>query len=419
MTEFAEQIRPRNPIATSRFRFKLKLKRFSALAFIALLMGVCPLHAGEEEDEYLRIFNIIQKGDDFNTSGKSDKALANYQEAQSALQNLRKTYPAWNSKMVTFRQNYVAEKIQALTEKPAPDATGTAQAKRDAQTGPKVSANSAAEAQVKLLEAGAEPRRVLRLHPKPGDKQTLTMLMNIGIDIKMGDMAGQAMKLPNMKMVMEVTVKNVAADGDIAFETVIHDAEINEDPNALPQVVAAMKSSIGNLKGLAGTGTLSSQGINKGSEIKLAANVDPQTRQVMDQMQESFARMTAPMPEEAIGPGAKWTLKVPLKSQGMLIQHEAKYELNSVEGDVLKLTSIVTQSAAGQKIESPAMPGLKMDLVKMTGEGTGKATVDLARLVPTEGNMSFRSDTSISMDVGGQKQPMNMKTQMEIHTEGK
>jgi len=417
MSEITGTILPRSSVAAPRFR--VKLKWLSALSLMALLTAALPLQAGEEEDEYLRIFNVIQQGDDLNTGGKADQALIKYREAQAALQSLRKTYPAWNPQMVSFRQNYLAEKVAALTEKPAPEPKASAQAGSDTQTAAKASATSSAEAQVKLLEAGAEPKKTLRLHPNPGDKQTLTMLMNIGVDIKMGETGSQAMKLPQMKMVMDITVKSVAPDGNITFESAFRDADVIGDTNALPQVVAAMKTSLGGIKGLSGTGTLSSQGINQGGEFKVPATVDPQTRQVMDQMQESFSRLASPLPEEAIGPGAKWVLKMPLRSQGMLIQHEAKYELTSIEGDVLHLTSTITQSAAGQKIDSPVMPGLKMDLLKMAGQGTSTTTVDLARLVPTDGNVSFRSDTSISMNVGGQKQPMSMKTEMEIRMDAK
>ena len=120
---------------------------------------------------------------------------------------------------------------------------------------------------------------------------------------------------------------------------------------------------------MSGTGTISSRGFSKGIEFKAPPGADPQTRQIMDQMKDSFASLAAPLPEEAVGPGAKWEVRMPIKSQGMTIDQTATYELVSIEGESLTTKSTITQHAANQKIENPAMPGLKVDLTKMTGNG--------------------------------------------------
>ena len=62
---------------------------------------------------------------------------------------------------------------------------------------------------------------------------------------------------------------------------------------------------------------------------------DAQTRQLMDQMKDSFSSVAAPLPEEAVGPGARWEVKMPIKSQGMTIDQTATYELVSLEGERL------------------------------------------------------------------------------------
>jgi len=77
------------------------------------------------------------------------------------------------------------------------------------------------------------------------------------------------------------------------------------------------------------------------------------------------------LPEEAVGPGAKWEVKMPVHSQGMTIAQTTSYELLSLEAERLTVTNTVSQSASNQKIQSPVMPGLKVDLTKMTGTGTG------------------------------------------------
>jgi hypothetical protein len=280
-------------------------------------------------------------------------------------------------------------------------------------------ATGASAPQVKLLEPGAEPRQALRLHPKPGDKQTLTLTMKMGMATKMGEMETPAVKLPGMTMIMDSTVKSVSASGDIAYEMVMTDASVADEPGVMPQVAETMKASLAGLKGLSGTGTMSNRGLNLGTDFKIPSNADPQTRQAIEQMKESVANLSSPLAEEAVGTGAKWTAKTTLKSQGLAIDQTATYQLISIEGERLNLKTTTAQSAANQKMQNPSMPGVKLDLSKMTGEGTGEVSLDLAQLLAREATFDSHADLSMNMNMGGQKQAMNMKMEMNIRLESK
>ena len=103
----------------------------------------------------------------------------------------------------------------------------------------------------------------------------------------------------------------------------------------------------------------------------------------------------------------------------MTIDQTATYQLVSIDGEHLTAKSTMTQSATHQKIENPAMPGVKVDVNKMIGNGTNDVTLDLAKLLPAEGNGELHSELSMEMNMGGQKQPMDMKMDLKIHLEGK
>ena len=53
--------------------------------------------------------------------------------------------------------------------------------------------------------------------------------------------------------------------------------------------------------------------------------------QLLDQMQQSFAQMGAPFPDEPIGVGARWTVNTLIAQQGMKVQQVATYELTELE----------------------------------------------------------------------------------------
>ncbi len=395
----------------SKIQFRNSMKWFCGL--LAILWFAAPTLNAVVEDpeaEFLKIFSVIDQADTLNEGGNKTSAKTKYQQAQRALLNLKKNHPIWNTKVVGFRLKYVEEKIAALTQPPstAQPAEPGAAPKSDGK-----SASAPSGAQVKLLDAGAEPRKPLRIRAKPGDKQVLDMTMKIAMDMEIGGLPAQAIKMPGIKMNSEMTVKEVSSDGDITLETVMGEAAITADADVMPQVADAIKASFESLKGLSGSRIISSRGLAKETDIKLPAGADAQTRQAVEQMRDSFTAMTIGFPEEPVGPGARWEVKLPLKSQGMTIDQTTTYELAALEGQEFTVKSTVTQQAANQQIENPSMPGLKMDVTKMTAKGTGRATINLAHILPSQATVDSKSEMAMTMNMGGQKQTMTMK--MDIH----
>jgi hypothetical protein len=365
------------------------------------------------------MYILIQQADSLDAGGQTGPALAKYREAQTVLQNLKKENPTWNTQAVSYRFNYLAGKIAALSEKAARPATGGPTAgSREAQ--PEAKPTSAGSTpQAKLLEAGAEPRKVLRLHPQPGDKQTMSLTMKIVIDLQAGGMPGQSMKIPAIRTTTDTTVKSVSPDGDILYDVIMGNADVAQEADANPQIAQALKSAFSGFKGVSGSGTMSGRGFVKATQMKTPAGSNPQLGQVVDQMIESFAGLSVPLPEEAVGPGARWEVKMPVKSGGMTIDQTSAYQLVSVEGDRVTVKYTVEQRASNQKIQIPALPGLTLDVAKMTGKGSGDMALELTQLLPREGTSALVADVVMEMNVGGKKTTMTMKQAVDLRVEGK
>jgi hypothetical protein len=397
-------------------------KLFSAIAvFAVLVLALSPASADDPEGQYLQIFQTIQQGDLQKKNGQVDNALAKYREAQVALAKFQRTYPDRDAKVVAYRLNYVSTQIAALA--PQATSTGTTNQSTSSPAGTKATstASAAGSTQVKLLEPGTEPRKQLRFHPKAGDKQSMVMTMKIGMGVTVGEMPEQTIKLPTMKLVMDMTVKDVAPSGDITYDIVTSDASVSDEPDVIAQVAEAMRNAVGGMKGIGGTGMITSRGINKGTDIKVPEGADPQVKQFVEQMKETMSRVASPLPEEAVGAGAKWEIKMQIKSQGMTLNQNATYELVNIEGDRCAAKTSVSQTAANQKIQNPMMPGTKVDLTKLTGQGTGEVTFDLGQIIPPEASVQFHQDMATSTTAANstQKQTMDMKMDLNLHVEAK
>ncbi len=377
---------------------------------LALLVSASAAKGDEADEQFIAIYNAIQQADSLVASNNPTAALKKYQSAERALQSLQRAYPNWNRSVVAFRLGYVTQKMAALSAPTAAAGSGEVATPATAQS---------STTQVKVLEAGAEPRQVLRLHPKAGDHQVLNLIMNISMEMKAGQTEIPAVKLPTMQTALEATVKNVADDGEITFDMVTGDASVADDPGAIPQVVDALKAAFANFKGISGTGKISNRGLSKGVEMKEPPGANPQLRQFIDQMKEAFSRFTAPLPEEAVGAGARWESRLPMKEQGMVLDQTTVYEIASLEADRLTTKSTVTQRAANQVIDNPAMPGMKAELTRLTGQGKGEVISDLTRILPLGGNAQLHRELAMSMSTGGQKQPLTMKMDISVRLEAK
>ena len=133
---------------------------------------------------------------------------------------------------------------------------------------------------------------------------------------------------------------------------------------------------------------------------------------MMSKLEQSIEQLSCPLPEEAVGIGAKWRVKTRLVTTFALDQ-EAEYELVELVGDrgVLKIT--VRQSAKDQVMKLPNGPEAR--LVRLKSEGGGEMRFDLTRPMPESAKVEIEMDMTIAAD--GEQADMQMGMEMQIESE--
>jgi cytochrome c-type biogenesis protein CcmH/NrfG len=139
------------------------VKYFTALLGLIFAFALPLAHAQQSPDEqYLAVYNLIQKADEFQAAGRARLALDNYSQALAGLQKFQKAFPDWETKIVTYRLGYLTEKVNSLTARFAADTPiGTMTNAAARSTPPATDAVSAvpvtdAEAQLSVLRAQME-----------------------------------------------------------------------------------------------------------------------------------------------------------------------------------------------------------------------------------------------------------------------
>jgi len=131
---------------TSRFAW------FGAVLFSALLLA----RAEGPDDKYLWIYNLIQEGDALNDSGQSREAVIKYTEAEAALKALRVASPGWNEKIVSYRLEYLASKLEPLGRKFPPTNQPPVVAGAEVSPGTTLSTNQLKALQEEVMRLSAQ-----------------------------------------------------------------------------------------------------------------------------------------------------------------------------------------------------------------------------------------------------------------------
>jgi len=95
------------------------MKRLLAVALAVFVVSCAGVRAAAPDEQYVGIYGLIQEADKFNDAGQTRAAVTKYLEAQTGLKNLQSASPDWNPKIVNFRIQYIASRLEPLTQKSA------------------------------------------------------------------------------------------------------------------------------------------------------------------------------------------------------------------------------------------------------------------------------------------------------------
>ena len=87
------------------------MKRLFALLLFCALMLRSSAFAQNADDQYVRIYSLIQEGDALSDGNHPKDALNKYLEAQTNLMHFQRSFPSWNALVVDFRLTYLTGQI--------------------------------------------------------------------------------------------------------------------------------------------------------------------------------------------------------------------------------------------------------------------------------------------------------------------
>ncbi|MCB9730696.1 MAG: hypothetical protein H6746_19655 [Deltaproteobacteria bacterium] len=267
---------------------------------------------------------------------------------------------------------------------------------------------------VRLLEAGEGEKKELRYRYSPESKHQMVMRLEMGMSMKVGERSMPEVKLPAMIMKADITMGKPEGDA-ISYEFSVPSAPEVEAGEGVSETVAqGLKTSLAAMTGLHGKASVDARGATRDGHFELEGKDSPQLAQLVDSMGQSMRQMSVPLPEEAVGKGARWQALQRMQMGGMTIYQVGEYTLESIDGDRLELDVKLSQLGPKQQMQPPGLPpGVSAELLSMVGEGSGHMKLDLTALVPVS-TTKIRSDSSMRMTSKDEAQEMSMSMNMEM-----
>ncbi|AFY88882.1 DUF6263 family protein [Chroococcidiopsis thermalis] len=263
-------------------------------------------------------------------------------------------------------------------------------------------AAATAQPQVELLEVGNEPRQELRFRPQANAKQTSTMTLQMDTDVSMAGQTMPKVDLPPITVAIDTVVTKVEPNGNIHFKSSYSNVDVMNSSSLPPQVLEAMRSQMKKMVGTSGSFIIDNRGQIQTAKFASSQKSDANLKQFSEQMSTSFDQMSSPLPQEAIGIGAKWRVTTTPSLLGMSVQQTITYELVNLKDNIATLNIWFEQHANPQKLTLPGIPnGATVTLKSLESKGDGRLMMQLDRPFPLRANLIANSKNEMSIQQAG------------------
>ncbi len=201
--------------------------------------------------------------------------------------------------------------------------------------------------------------------------------------------------LPPVHIVIAIDPQGVSPDGDLDFLWRVTEAGVPASGPPSP-IADGLRTEVAAAAQRRGTARVSARGLSLDVTMDAAATDAGGTGQMVEQVRQAVRDVAAPLPEEAVGAGARWQRVMQIDAKQTRIAQTETFTLVTLEGEKGTLDDELAQTAPRQPLRGPDMRNTPAQMDSMLASGDSKLRFDLSRLVPQS-----RFDGTTTMVVSG------------------
>jgi hypothetical protein len=293
-------------------------------------------------------------------------------------------------------------------------ATANAKESREPEAAARPVAAESSLPTTRVLDSGKAPLRALRyaFAQKP---EWLEMDLKMSMSMGMGAQPGPLVRVPTVRMWTRIDPKELTPEGDLRCAFITERVQVLDDVKVAPAMRANLEKEMAGLVGLEGSSRISTRGVASEVEFSLPAAASDSVRKSMESMRDAIRQMYVPLPEEAVGVGARWQVTSRMPISGALMDVAMTYSLKELRTTGMRADVDVTMSApARQAMTLPGLPpGATAVLDSVSGQGAGKVSPSFTRLAG-EGTMHVVVDSAIEVSAKAEHVRMVVHAETDV-----
>lgn len=227
---------------------------------------------------------------------------------------------------------------------------------------------------VRVLEAGGEPRRVLRLAVEDGDRTTSALVLDQEIEND-----GRVRDTPSITFPFDTEVTDTSDDEITATQTF---GAVEVDSAEIEDALAAVAGVTGSL-------TLRTDGTVVASTLDLAD--DAPAAATLEEVRNQVRSLVPVFPGDEVGAGATWTVGSVVDVDGATVDQTATYTLDSIEDDAYVVGVTVTQEYRAGTVDG-------VEVTRGGASWSGRFAGSLTAALPSEASLD--ATTNVTYAVG-------------------
>lgn len=270
-----------------------------------------------------------------------------------------------------------------------------------------------------MISDGKGKKELLTYRPSKGDKQQVSIRIDMNQKMDMDGFSLPEMQMPGMITTMEAEVLDVTPDGNFQTSFLVTGARAEGTAQTPAEIVSAVDTALKEMSNVRFVSTLTSAGVVVASTSELPDDATPEMRKAYADMSRSMDQLGSVLPTTPVGIGASWKVTQALENNGMKVDQVSTYTLQERRGDLATLAVTVQQNGAPQKLEAAGMPpGTQAELKSLTGTATGTIRLDLTRVAPLLSELESKTQFSMNVRAGGQQQTMSTDMTLKMRMTG-
>jgi hypothetical protein len=335
---------------------------------------------------------------------------------------MKKIYPS--ALMVLFvvgctgRPLQLAEPAASLQPAASPPPTSALPAPADVEpgTGASLSEEPSSTAghvspTVRILDAGAGPRKQLRYKLRPGAVDHAQIDVKLKMSIAMATSPGRkmvAIDMPTMRLGYRTAVTEALPGGAVRLAFEVEDMRLLGDGSFDHRTRSAVETELAGMVGIRGSTRMSA----RGEETKFVfdyANASPTQQEHLDRMQNSLHDTFVRFPEAAVGIGARWEVTSSVRSGLFMVDRKVIFTLKRLSGSAATLDFEITMSASSQTLQ--LRTGQTGMLHSFEGHGSGTTTIGLDRFAQAA---TAKSSAAATFSIGSGAEAVDASMDLDL-----